>query len=174
MNCLFCDKKLRKDNTIGTCRAHRNSSPKRLAYYASWKSQNIAELASYKKQYAEANKEKSNTSRKNRYHEDINFKLGISLRNRINKIVSGKLKPETVINALGCTLEEFKTYLESQFSNGMTWKNHSTKGWHIDHIKPLVMFDLTNAEQFKVACHYTNLRPLWATENLSRPKYTRI
>jgi hypothetical protein len=54
----------------------------------------------------------------------------------------------------------------------MTWENWTTNGWHIDHIRPLASFDLTDRQQFLVACHYTNLQPLWATEN--RKKQARL
>jgi hypothetical protein len=50
----------------------------------------------------------------------------------------------------------------------MNWDNYGRKGWHIDHIKPLSSFDLTNKEQFKKACHYTNLQPMWYDENIKK------
>ena len=57
---------------------------------------------------------------------------------------------------------------ESLFQSGMTWENHGKYGWHIDHIRPCSSFDLTDPEQQKLCCHYTNLQPLWAKDNLSK------
>lgn len=105
----------------------------------------------------------------NRYKNDIQFKLKVTLRNRINGILKIKDIYKTFqshIDSLGCTILELKIHLESQFKQNMTWQNHSKYGWHIDHIKPLSSFDLTDPEQVKQACHYTNLQPLWAQENI--------
>ncbi|MEM4726181.1 MAG: hypothetical protein QXG63_04505 [Nitrososphaerales archaeon] len=59
-------------------------------------------------------------------------------------------------------------YLESKFLPGMTWDNHGRNGWHIDHVRPLSSFDLTDPEQLKQACHYTNLCPMWANDNIRK------
>lgn len=48
----------------------------------------------------------------------------------------------------------------------MSWENYGKNGWHLDHIIPLSAFDLTDPEQLKIACHYTNIQPLWARDNL--------
>ena len=55
-------------------------------------------------------------------------------------------------------------YLEGKFTEGMTWENHGK--WHIDHIKPCCSFNLEDEEEQKKCFHYTNLQPLWATDNL--------
>jgi hypothetical protein len=52
----------------------------------------------------------------------------------------------------------------------MSWENHSFKGWHLDHIKPISTFNLIDIEEQKKCFHYTNFRPLWYKDNLSRPK----
>lgn len=91
-----------------------------------------------------------------------------TIRKRINTIlkqINLRLPTEKM---LGCSLEELKLHLESLFVTGMTWDNYGRYGWHIDHIKPLSLFDLCDPNQQSIACHYTNLQPLWAKDNLSK------
>ena len=80
-------------------------------------------------------------------------------------------------NCYSC-YDKIRYNIESKFQSGMTWENHSIHGWHLDHKIPLAAFDLSDYEQFKKACHYTNLQPLWANENLSKndllPDGTRV
>lgn len=90
------------------------------------------------------------------------------LRSRVSKIVSGSVKYASAVADLGCSIEEFKKHLESRFQPGMTWDNYSHSGWHIDHIIPLSSFDLTDEQQLKKACHFTNLQPLWASDNIKK------
>jgi hypothetical protein len=87
-------------------------------------------------------------------------------------------KIDSSIDSLGCSVEELMNHLEEQFHVNpdtgelMTWKNHAKKGWHIDHIKPLSSFNLENEEEFKEACNYKNLQPLWWKENISKGNKT--
>lgn len=97
-------------------------------------------------------------------------KLALNLRTRLIQAMRNNAKTGSAVKDLGCSIEEFKKYLENKFNKGMTWENYGIKGWHIDHIIPLCNFDLTNRDQFLTAVHYTNLQPLWAQDNLKKPK----
>ena len=104
----------------------------------------------------------------NRRKVDLGFKLRGDLRVRLNGVIRGKNKVGSAVRDLGCSVLEFQAYLESLFQPGMTWKNHGKYGWHIDHKIPLSSFDLTNRSQFLQACHFSNLQPLWAVDNLKK------
>ena len=109
-----------------------------------------------------------NLNKKVRYYTDINYKLASILRNRLNTVLKVNLPTQHTKDFLGCTLEEFRIYIENQFKPGMTWENHGVHGWHIDHIKPCASFDLSKPEEQAKCFHYSNLQPLWAEENLRK------
>ena len=102
------------------------------------------------------------------YQQSVNGRLGVNLRSRLHHAIKNGQKAGSAVRDLGCTIQQLKAYLESKFRLGMSWDNWALSGWHIDHIKPLASFDLTDREQFLQACHFTNLQPLWAKENLSK------
>ena len=122
--------------------------------------------------YIEKNKEKIKAQQRFRWKYDIQYKLSKTLKGRLLEALKVQFFKKTYKAEflLGCSIKECKQYIESQWLPGMSWNNHTAKGWHIDHIKPVDTFDLTDPEQQKICFHYTNLRPLWATENLSRPR----
>ena len=126
----------------------------------------------YNKKWYEKNKEKhrayTNNYCKERCKKDVNFKIIKVLRSRLSKAIKNHQKNGSAVNDLGCSIIEFKNYLESKFSPGMSWDNYGLYGWHIDHIKPLSAFNLSDRKQILEACHYTNLQPLWAKDNLSK------
>jgi hypothetical protein len=125
-------------------------------------------IKSYKPSEAQKIRQKSRVrnARKERLLIDINYKLKIEIRNKTKEVIRKITKPKKENKYFGCTLDELKTHIEKQFKEGMDWNNRSS--WHIDHIKPLSSFDLTDKEQFYEACHYTNLQPLWPRENIRK------
>lgn len=142
---------------------------KSKAIIKNWEESNKEARLEYKRQYYKDNKEKifkrHRIYERKKYASDINYKLSRNLRTRIRGAIAGKV-PLSAIKELGCTIEYLKYYLEQLFQPDMTWDNYGK--WHIDHIKPLSKFDLMDYDQFKNACHYTNLQPLWAKDNLSK------
>ena len=122
--------------------------------------------------WVNANRDKINIRVRKKYYTDIQYKLSNLLRTRILHAVkrAKTRKCGSTAELIGCDILFLRQYIESQFTNGMSWKNYKLDGWHIDHIKPCNTFDLHDPEQQRQCFHYTNLRPLWATDNLSRPK----
>lgn len=112
---------------------------------------------------------KSTEYKKDRYHSDELFKLSELIRGSCKRITKAIKKNKNMrsLEYLGCTLEEFKKHIESQWQEGMAWDNHSLDGWHIDHIVPIDWY-IKNSDDPWEANHYTNLQPLWAKENLSK------
>jgi hypothetical protein len=99
---------------------------------------------------------------------DPQFAIADRLRRRINQALrtANASKCGGMVEASGCDLSSLVRHIESQFADGMSWLNRNE--WHIDHIVPLSAFDLADHDQQKVAFHFTNLRPLWATDNLRK------
>ena len=139
---------------------------KRKIYLKKYIEENKQTIKEKKKLKFQREKEKINHQNRVRYSENINYKLKCRLRHRLRMALKGNFKSGSAVDDLGCSIPELKVYLESKFSPGMTWDNWSDVGWHIDHIKPLASFDLTDRKQLLEACHYTNLQPLWAKDNI--------
>jgi hypothetical protein len=73
------------------------------------------------------------------------------------------------IHHLGCSIDEFKKHIESQFVEGMSWDNQGK--WHIDHIVAIKYRDggnLPTVEEILARLHYTNTQPLWREDNLKK------
>ncbi len=128
---------------------------------------------------------------KNRYLTDMNFRTQCVFRSflKSNFRRMGGRKVYKTVEYFGCTFLQLKTYLESLFSPGMTWENRGpgillgnngkpvydsdgntipVKEWHIDHIVPCAFFDFSDPGQQKKCFHFSNLRPLWADDNIKK------
>ena len=124
----------------------------------------------YYREYSQSvhGKETINKNRRERKKSDPIYKLIGNMRTRLGSFLKTRniKKTNTTFKIIGCTPEFLKEHLEKKFKPGMTWKNHSLKGWHVDHITPL---DLAMyPEDVEELMHYTNLQPMWATDNLKK------
>ena len=89
-----------------------------------------------------------------------------NLRSRVSHALSRNSKSASTETLVGCSMDELRDHLESQFTAGMTWDNYGE--WHVDHIKPCAMFDFSiDSHQFQ-CFHYTNMQPLWAIDNYKK------
>jgi hypothetical protein len=99
------------------------------------------------------------------YAEDAQHRLRKVVRARISYLLKKRCKSGVAVDTIGCTGDELAAYLEARFEPGMSWDNRGLHGWHVDHVRPLLVFDLTDPAQMREASHYTNLQPLWKREN---------
>jgi hypothetical protein len=99
------------------------------------------------------------------YQTNPQFALSSRIRSRIRiSIKKANVQKSTrTIDLIGCSYEFLRKHIESQFREGMSWDKPNS--FHIDHMRPLSSFDLTDPQQQKAACHWTNLQPLYPKEN---------
>jgi len=165
----FHKSKASKDGFMSICkscnkqkaRKHRKENKdKHLEYCKEWRNRNHE----YGKKYKQKNLAKTRQRERDRYKNDLDFRIKKCLRSRLYQVV--KFKFSSVVKLVGCSLDELKSHLEKQFTNGMSWDNYGE--WHIDHVRPCCSFDLADPEQQERCFHYTNLQPLWAKDNLAK------
>ena len=138
---------------------------------------NQDKIKAQRKAYREANKEKIKAAyeankplliakQRERRQNDILFKLRHNISSLIRnsfKATSYKKNTKTE-QILGCTFNQFKEHLESQFESWMNWNNRGlyngepNYGWDIDHIVPNSSGE--TLEDIIRLNHYTNLKPL--------------
>jgi len=153
-----------KDGYLNTCKSCSNIKNKEHRI------RNKETYNEYSKKYKLKNRSQLNKSNRKYYKKRKNnpsYKLLCNLRSRLRYALKSQRATKNIqtLELLGCTKEEFKLYIQSKFTETMNWNNYGLHGWHIDHIIPCAAFNLTDQEQLKKCCHYTNLQPLWCTDN---------
>ena len=124
----------------------------------------------YGKEYRLLNKSKRNEAlkeyNKNKRRTNPMFKMQSNLRSRVGFIFRKMRinKPIKTEELLGEKYETIHKYIGSFFTNGMSWNNYGE--WHIDHIIPLA--SAKDFDELIALCHYSNLQPLWAEDNLKK------
>jgi hypothetical protein len=158
----------------------------KIEYLKRYTSENVEQRKIRSKEYRNKNKEIVKERKKNYYlnnkekireykrkwedkrrNDGTLFKLKQLVRHRIGMFmkINNMKKTNKTFDIVGCSPEFLKEHLEKQFKEGMTWEKMG-KEIHIDHIIPLSSAK-TEEDIYKL-CHYTNLQPLWAQENLSK------
>jgi hypothetical protein len=102
---------------------------------------------------------------KDRYHTDIDYRIKSIMNKRIRDYIRSKTKP--TLEFLGCSIEDFKLWIEYQFDSNMNWDNMGSY-WSFDHVKPCNSFDFSKENEILDCYNWTNLRPLKTTENSSK------
>lgn len=187
-NCLECDRNQKalerqrdpervRANERRTAAKHRES---KLRSAQKWRERNPERL----KVYSQAHRLRYRTDSEfraqrqaiyNRHAQQqrdkkTNRAISLNLRNRIHCALSraGAYKRCSLLELAGCTVDQLRDHLQSQFAEGMNWENHGRNGWHIDHIRPCASFDLTDPGQQRACFHHSNLQPLWAADNIRK------
>jgi hypothetical protein len=114
----------------------------------------------------EEGKRKRREYQKKKRESDNLFRMTCNLRSRTSIAFRSSYwhKKSGLKNLLGCNYKTAFKHIESQFRDGMSWDNYGE--WHIDHIIPLC--SATTVQELESLCHYKNLQPLWAEENISK------
>lgn len=101
-----------------------------------------------------------------KYQKDEMFCLKLRIKSRLAKSFRkiGREKVGRTLDFVGCDIDFLKIHIEKQFAKGMTWENRAK--WHIDHIVP--MSTAKSVDEIVKLSHYTNLRPLWASDNIKK------
>lgn len=131
-----------------------------------YRQQNAAKIKAAKQAYAANNKEKIAKALAERRASNPIVRMANSMRRSIRRYLDAGQKGEmSSFEIIGCSKDDLRKHLESKFKNGMTWGNYG-KYWHIDHIVPLI--SARTADDVKRLCHWTNLQPLTAFDNISK------
>lgn len=156
----FCKNSSAKDGLQRTCRECN------VEQQRAWRAENKHRNKITARKNSKTFYSKHGSKHKQYEENNLNRKLANRLRGRFYLALKRGTKTGSAVRDLGCSIEDFKKYLESKFEFEMNWNNYGK--WHIDHIIPLAAFDLNNRVELLKACHYTNLQPLWAKDNLEK------
>ena len=148
------------------CKSCRNNEAQR-AKRRDWYHRNKEERQKKIKEYSLSYGERRKQLHKERQSKDINYRIKRALRSRLYSAIKNNSKQASAVKDIGCSIEFFKSYIESKFKINMTWDNYGVY-WHIDHrisVKHFVDKGVTNS---KVINALSNLKPLHALDNLRK------
>jgi hypothetical protein len=119
--------------------------------------------------YVEAQSKKEAARRARDPQRRVSTLLRTQIYAAIRRQLVGR-KARKSLDLIGCSPAELMAHLETQFEPGMSWSNfgRGRDKWCIDHKQPCVSFHLADPEEQKRAFHFSNLQPMWFTENCAK------
>lgn len=164
-SCASVRKQRYRQNNLEASRASARETARR---------RRISKLEQVRKQRRDSNRKNRAHIREyvlNKYKSEPSFRIACSLRSRLRHALIGVgVKSARTQTLLGCPLIWLEIHLGSLFKPGMTWENYGPV-WHVDHIKPCTKFDLSSPEEQQKCFHWTNLQPLFASENFQKKDF---
>jgi hypothetical protein len=172
---------------------YKRDREKRLKAAKTYAEKNKEKIKEYQKLYRQKNKERSkeyhikyradnreflNKKHSKRINSDPLKKLIRNMRSGLSRCLSGKTKGK--LTHLEYSAQELRTHIESLFQPGMSWSNYGRWGWHVDHKIPLQFKELgkyywsqealksPSSTEFKRAWSLSNLKPMWARDNIAK------
>jgi len=134
-----------------------------------YKARNRNKISGYNKEYKSEHKEEVRTYNREwsakRKITHPEYKIKCNLRIRMNKVLNGKEKAGKTLDLLGCTLSFLVEWFKYRFIGNMSMENHDSV-WHVDHVMPCASFNLTKPEEQKKCFHWTNLQPMYGSDNV--------
>jgi hypothetical protein len=139
-----------------------------LAYAKTYSSENSDKRKTYSKAYREleSSKIKLSENRKRRKQEDPAFRLITNRRSRRSAAIRGN-RNQTTLQDLGCTIGEWRIYIEQRFYGDMNWDNYGSF-WHLDEVIPISAWNLSDPIEQKACFHHFNSQPLFWMDNLAK------
>lgn len=139
------------------------------AYNKVYHAANKERRAAYYKAYYAANKDRKASYVAHRRKEDPQFRLTCLLRSRLRDALRNRQKTGSAVQDLGMPIPAFLVYLDLDCLDkyGISYTGNEAK-FHLDHIRPLVSFDLEDPEQLRQAVRWDNIQVLTVEENLAK------
>ena len=190
--CYSCKRELpfsafnkKKTNPSGFQRICKECAKvERKKYYDTHKDKEIANHTEYEKNNREKiNKKRAETrsksesfysKRQQRATERCSEDLGYLVFFRYRKRILTALKNQKALRGfkdrdlLGLPNTEFAAYLESTFTEGMTWDRYRNGEMQIDHIIPCSCFNLQHSSHQLLCFNFRNTRMLFTSENAGK------
>jgi len=129
-----------------------------------WYQKNKEKVNNQTKYWKKRNPDKLKESWR-RWRKKESSKAIIFMRDSLRRVLKTEKNGRTE-HILGYSRHELKLHIERQFLKGMKWDNHGE--WHIDHITPISVLLEQGISDPKVINCLTNLKPVWAKDNLSK------